>query len=45
MTKHWIEPPRGATAEEIYDWAVKVTETLNRILGEQEEDHGNRKRK
>ena len=37
MTKHWIEPPRGATPEELYAWAVELAETLNRILGEQEE--------
>ena len=33
---NYIEPPRGATPEELYAWARNVCELLNRCLLEQQ---------
>lgn len=30
----YIEPPRGASVEDLYRWAAEVSETLNRMQEE-----------
>ena len=34
----FIEVPRGKTAEELYDWCVKLAEKINRELSTQNND-------
>ncbi len=31
MRREWIEPPREATVEALYLWAMQLTEILNRM--------------
>lgn len=31
MKREWIEPPREATVEALYIWAMQLTEILNRM--------------
>lgn len=38
----YVEPPRGASLEELYRWAAELSETLNKI---QEESANERKEK
>lgn len=34
----YIEPPRGASIEELYRWAAELCETLNKIQEENEKE-------
>lgn len=38
MRREWIEPPREATIEALYIWALQLTEILNRTDTEKEDD-------
>ena len=38
MRREWIEPPREATVEALYLWAMQLTEILNRTEKDKERD-------
>lgn len=40
MKKDWIEPPREATIESLYLWALQLTEILNRTDNDKEKTNG-----